>query len=362
MTVDGESRMNDSLRDQPATDVAMTAVAAVDCPKCAAQLRLLRPATLHTPIACCICGATFYMQPIETAPMTDANGKSGQSAGSIRPAFHAASPPQTHPHDRAARSSSTNPGEMTTPAPPPPSPGTRSAPGMPKPVELPDHMQRGFRTRWLESVLGAVLVLLIVVAVCAGGFVLLRAIRFSSSSPVSPAEGKADAAAGDQAPTNSTAPGGDSQTTVPAVTGFKPLPRPNALTGLWESRLDDGGSSCFVFRQDGTAVIVQNGDPPPPPSFYNWFLVDHKGDDLVIDIGPDFGQMGNTRLTVRLTSADAFTMVRHMRAGVVMPDFNLRYVRAGPAPAEWPPPRPASEFVGPPAPPRPPVKPPAPSP
>jgi hypothetical protein len=232
---------------------------------------------------------------------------------------------------------------------------------MPKPVELPDHIQRGFRTRWMESVLGAILVLLLVVAACALGFVLVKYIRSRSAAPSISADatGDPEPTAGDQQPANSTPAVGDSKSAnpIPVVGVPKSLPRPAYLAGMWESRLDDGMTSAFIFRTDGSAVIIQAGDPPPPPSFFNWFLVSHKGDEHIIDIGPEFGQIGNARITIRLTSADAFSMLRQMRAGIVQPGGELRYVRIGPPPDKWPPPQPVSSFVGPPAPDRTPVKP-----
>src|SRR6516162_7898213 len=138
--------------------VATEAVA--ECPQCGTQLRLLRPATLHTPIACCICGASFCLHPVETAPLTEpARGSVGPRDFRGGSGFHAAGPrvgpaqswaarlravspaSRVYPADRETRPPADPPPAMITPAPPPPVPGTRSAPGMPKPVELPEHLQ-----------------------------------------------------------------------------------------------------------------------------------------------------------------------------------------------------------------------------
>jgi hypothetical protein len=131
------------------------------------------------------------------------------------------------------------------------------------------------------------------------------------------------------------------------------LPRPEDLSGTWESRVDDGSYSSFVFRSDGTLDITQAGDPPPPPLHYAWYLVDRRGDNLVLDIGTEFGALGNARMTIRFAPPDAFTLVKSIRHGIVQPGGELRYVRAGAptstaslpaAPAELAP------FIGPPAP------------
>src|SRR5882724_913529 len=113
--------MNDSFHENPGP--AMTAAAAIGCPQCGTQLRLLRPATMHTEIACCICGATFYMQPIETAPMSEAVVSPQRAFGVVRPVLRA-TPPSTRPSDRGARLPADPPAAMTTPAPPAPMPGT----------------------------------------------------------------------------------------------------------------------------------------------------------------------------------------------------------------------------------------------
>jgi hypothetical protein len=353
--------MNDSLRDNPMSGRPAATAAAIECPQCGTQLRLLRPATVHTPIACCICGATFYLEPVETAPMTEAVSAPRRPInGQGRPAFRTGSPPGRRSPDRAPGDP---PPTMSTPAPPAPGPGTRSAPGMPRPVELPDHLQRGFRTRWLESVLGALLVLLLVVAACAGGFVLLRTIW--APQPLAPSAGAdvpaADSSAGNSKSAAATPAAGDPSSGIApngpgaaAGAAAKNLPRPEALAGTWESRVDDGSHSSFVFRSDGTVDIAQAGDPPPPPSRYNWFVIERRGADLVLDVGPDLGAMGNTRMTIQLAGPDAFTLVKSVCHGLIQGSGELRYVRTGPATAAPTPLPKASAIlapaVGPPAP------------
>lgn len=196
---------------------------------------------------------------------------------------------------------------------------------MPRPVELPDYARRGFRTRWMESVLGAALVLLLVIAACAGAFVLLRTIW--------PATGKATAdgaAAPDRA---ATAAADTAEPAAVLAATAKPLPRPTQLVGTWESRTDDGSHSAFEFRADGSVRIGQAGDPPPPPLRGQWFLAEQRGGEMVIEVGPEYGAVGNFRFVLRPTSPDAFTLVRTLRLGIAQPSGqNLRFVRAAAPP------------------------------
>jgi hypothetical protein len=213
----------------------------------------------------------------------------------------------------------------------------------------------------MESVLGAVLVLLLVVAACAGAFVLFKTLWKDRPA----ATGSSDEPDAPDTPAGNTEPGAPTvghpksnghATAIPTTAGMraKALPRPESLTGAWESRVDDGSYSSFVFRSDGTVDIAQAGDPPPPPKSYNWSLIDQKGDELILDVGAELGAMGNTRMTIRVAAPDAFTLVKSICRGLVQPGGDLRYIRTGPATAA-PTPLPATPpgktpAVGPPAP------------
>jgi hypothetical protein len=206
-----------------------------------------------------------------------------------------------------------------------------AAPGMPRRVEVPGHMQPGFRTRRMESVLGAALVLLFVVAVCAGGFVLWRTLWPAPDK--TPAAAAADKAAPDAAADSEPA-------AEPVVAAHQPLPRPDRLVGTWESRMDDGSHSSLEFRRDGTILIAQAGNPPPPVRKDKWYLAEQQGDELVIEVGSEFGAAGNYQFVLRLTSPTALTVVRTLRLSIVVPaGENLRYVRSAagdPPPAAAP--------------------------
>jgi hypothetical protein len=221
---------------------------------------------------------------------------------------------------------------------------------MPRPVELPDHLQRNFRTRWMESVLGAALVLLLIVAACAGGFVLIRTVWNSApAARETAAAEKADPTTPSAGPSAAPAPAG-----FATVLGgsAQPLARPDRMTGTWESRADDGSHSVFVFYADGSVIIAPAGEPKPPTVSANWFLVEQPGDDLMIEVGPEFGAVGNYRFNLRFTAADAFTLTRTIHHGINHPG-DLRYIRVGP-PQD---PQPAPAKIGPPVPPAEPPKP-----
>lgn len=310
--------MNDPAREpglQPSP-----APVAIECPQCGTQLRLLRPATVHTPIACCICQATFYLQPVETAPMSEPLDGRGP-ATPFRPIRPGQRPPERRP-----RSPDDPPPAMTTPPPPEP-PGTRARPGMPKPVQLPEHLQKTFRSHTLDSVLGIGLVLLVVVGVCAGGFMLIKWYTNRSATADSAQAAEGGPAGADEPPLDF---------------GPKDLPRPEALFGEWESRADDGSVSSFTFWPDGRVKILQASDVPQPPVEGNWYLVQHKGDDLEIEVGPNLGTVGNTRLTLLMTGPDAFTIMKHIHDGLPASTGQLRYIRLRSVPAE-PPAKPSAE-------------------
>src|SRR5205823_6313410 len=149
------------------------------------------------------------------------------------------------------------------------------------------------------------------------GFMLFKAI-WSNQTVTTPSAGAPaipDTPAAGDAESGAPIPAGASPSeaapsTNPVFSPATALPRPDALVGFWESRVDDGSNSSFVFRADGTVVLKQAGDPPPPPAQYNWFLAERKGDELVLDFGPEFGAIGNTRLTLRMTSPEAFTLIK----------------------------------------------------
>jgi hypothetical protein len=195
---------------------------------------------------------------------------------------------------------------------------------MPRPVELPEHLQRNFRTRWMESVLGATLVLLVVVAVTAGGFVVIRSIW--PTQPTAAREADAEPTADGPADGTPAAPTpADAALLKPA----KPLDRPVELAGEWDSRADDGSHSAFDFHPDGTVVITPANYPQTPAVRAQWYVADQRGDDLAVDVGTEFGAAGNYRFVLRFNGLESFTLTRTIRNGVST-SSQLRYVRVGP--------------------------------
>jgi hypothetical protein len=61
----------------------------------------------------------------------------------------------------------------------------------------------------------------------------------------------------------------------------------------------------------------------------SWFLVVQQDDDLVVEVGQEFGAVGNHRFFLHFTSPDAFTMIKTVHRGVANTS-DLRYVRTGP--------------------------------
>ena len=174
----GRFGADNPISGNPDAGRTTAAAVAIECPQCGTQLRLLRPATVHTPIACCICEATFYLQPVATAPISDsAIATRAQSTDKgDHPTEVCARPIMDAGPRRAAAADQFSHAAAAEP-------GTRSAPGDASPCRIARSHARGFRTRWMESVLGTALVLLLVVAACAGGFVLFRTI-WKDQTPV----------------------------------------------------------------------------------------------------------------------------------------------------------------------------------
>jgi hypothetical protein len=171
-------------------------------------------------------------------------------------------------------------------------------------------------------VLGAALILLLVVGVCAGGFMLLRSFWPRNDQT------NATTAEADVHETAADAPPAAAVYTPPT-----PLPRPAALFGRWESRVDDGSISTLMFSLDGKVVIAQAGDPPPPAFEGNWYLFELKDDYLLLDVGEKFNGMSNTRITLRMTGPDAFTLISQVRHGLNQAGGELRYIRVAQPPA-----------------------------
>jgi hypothetical protein len=195
---------------------------------------------------------------------------------------------------------------------------------MPQPVQLPDHLQRNFRTSWMDSVLGASLVLLLLVAACAGGFVLIRTVWTNPEPVHREPEPTADAQ-----PATDTPAAPDTPPMQKSLLGSpgQPIDREVRLIGTWESRADDGSSSLFIFFPNGKIVIAPVGERQPLES--KWYLVEQQGEDTMIEVGPECGMKGNFRFSFHVITPDAFTLSKTIHNGIVHSD-ELRYIRVGP--------------------------------
>ena len=68
------------------------------------------------------------------------------------------------------------------------------------------------------------------------------------------------------------------------------------------------------------------GDVFQTPTKAKWFLIQEEGDDLVFEIGPRRGNMGNPRFFITLSGPNAFTLTDVAESGPKRRE-NLRYVR-----------------------------------
>src|SRR5262249_57353803 len=94
------------------------------------------------------------------------------------------------------------------------------------------------------------------------------------------------------------------------------LPLPARLVGDWDSRSDDGTLTSFEFRADGSMTLVPLPTPVASgPQFMKWYLLREEGDELEVELGPDFNFPKNHRITLTLTCPDAFTVTRTIHSG-----------------------------------------------
>lgn len=110
---------------------------------------------------------------------------------------------------------------------------------------------------------------------------------------------------------------------------FAPKPLPKRMIGVWELRSDDERRGWIEFRSDnGLSMTAWQGDLPRTPLKALWFLIQEEGNDLVFEIGPRNGNMGNPRYWITFTGPDAFTLtsVKDGSSPVPRPE-NMRYVR-----------------------------------
>jgi hypothetical protein len=112
-----------------------------------------------------------------------------------------------------------------------------------------------------------------------------------------------------------------------------PKPLPAQLTGVWELRSDDGLSGSLVLGQDGALGASSSADATKIPDFQgHWNLDSVDGNRYVLEFGPETRGLDSYKVTVELTSPDAFTLVETIRSGVPIRE-QRRFVRIGPVPA-----------------------------
>lgn len=122
-------------------------------------------------------------------------------------------------------------------------------------------------------------------------------------------------------------------TPTPLELDFAPKPLPKRLIGVWELRSDDERRGWIEFRSDNTlSMKAWRGVTVQSPLNANWFLIQEEGDDLVFEIGPRRGTMGNPRYFITLNGPDAFTLTDVAEMGHKSSE-NSRFVRWTPPPA-----------------------------
>lgn len=111
---------------------------------------------------------------------------------------------------------------------------------------------------------------------------------------------------------------------------FAAKPLPKSLFGVWELRNDDDRRGWFEFRPDGGMTAqAWVGDDAATPTRDNWFLNKEDGENLVIEVGPQIGVIGNFKYSLTLNGADAFTVTQIAEKDVRYRE-NQRFVRRTP--------------------------------
>jgi hypothetical protein len=113
-------------------------------------------------------------------------------------------------------------------------------------------------------------------------------------------------------------------------------PRPSELFGIWELRSDDGRAGKLVLHPDGSLVAATVAEESPLPDYEGrWFLAAASGNQYVLEFGTDHHALDSYKVTIELTSPEAFTLVQTVKGGVPIQESH-RFVRTGPAAAVGP--------------------------
>jgi hypothetical protein len=121
---------------------------------------------------------------------------------------------------------------------------------------------------------------------------------------------------------------------VPTEKDLAPKPLPARLLGVWELRSDDGRSGRLVLGPNGhLAASSTAGESPLPDYEGNWYLFEEKGDRFVLEFAREHRGFDGYKVTVLLTTPDAFTLVETLKGGVPTHEKH-RFVRTGPAPLD----------------------------
>src|SRR4051812_7593174 len=104
-------------------------------------------------------------------------------------------------------------------------------------------------------------------------------------------------------------------------------PKPPRVVGVWELKADDSRTGTLTLRPRGTLTASSStGDLSLPDYNGNWYLLDEDGDKFVLEFARERGGLDGYKVTLVLTSPEAFTLVETVKSGQTIRDAQ-RFVR-----------------------------------
>jgi hypothetical protein len=107
-------------------------------------------------------------------------------------------------------------------------------------------------------------------------------------------------------------------------------PARDRLVGVWELKADDGRTGRLTLRADGTLTAASTAGESELPDYNGrWSLLAADGDRYRLEVAHEQGAADADRVTLLLTSSDAFTLVETVKGGTPIRD-QQRFVRVPP--------------------------------
>lgn len=337
------------------------------CPRCSAQLKLLRTPIEFTPIKCYKCQALFCLEAIETAPVETASSpattlppltmsgaplpgsRDASVTSSLRPMTLPAAAPAILP-------TMTPPGPPPAPAvlpnmtpsfvPPPPAPvigqtpaqaapstGPKAAPAPSTPMSKSNQPRMILDLGPTESIIAIAVTVVVVLVLITGG---VYAYRTLIRSPGEPANATADAAR----------PGVSAEERPPLITHTGPVFRTPelppesdsakaSLVGNWVSRADDGSSAKLNFQSDGSAIFTDSlsTEISAEPRQGRWAVIGVEGNVATVAIYYAEAGLNMHRMTIEIASPECINVIESAFRGKVQ-KWDQRFVREGAPPVK----------------------------